>query len=125
MFAAMLLSIIPMGDCVTQRVDLIEINHFYSESAEPVFSQLIFYDWCDESGRYQVRAWRLWKPSQSAPQRRWKHGGYSITWKDGETMRQIIADSFRETWTQYDRELVEREFLPKEKRRELMRNLRE
>ena len=30
----------------------------------------------------------------------------------------------RETWTQYDPELVEREFLPKERRKELRKELR-
>jgi hypothetical protein len=34
-------------------------------------------------------------------------------------LRQIYAKQFRETWTQYDPELTEREFLPKDKRRDL------
>jgi hypothetical protein len=29
----------------------------------------------------------------------------------------VRAASFRETWTQYDPELIERDYLPKEKRR--------
>jgi hypothetical protein len=40
-------------------------------------------------------------------------------WQDGEQIRHIRSKSIRETWTQYDPELVEREFLPKEKRKEL------
>ena len=40
-------------------------------------------------------------------------------WHDGEQIRQIRSKSIRETWTQYDPELVEREYLPKERRKEL------
>ena len=40
-------------------------------------------------------------------------------WQDGEQIRHIHSKSIRETWTQYDPELVEREYLPKERRREL------
>lgn len=47
--------------------------------------------------------------------------GYSATWHDGELLRVIEAASFRETWTQYDPELVERDYLPKERRRELVK----
>jgi hypothetical protein len=57
-------------------------------------------------------------PSQ-LPQRDWSGGGYSAMWQDGEQIRHIRSKSIRETWTQYDPELVEREYLPKEKRKEL------
>jgi len=40
-------------------------------------------------------------------------------WQDGEQIRYIHSKSIRETWTQYDPELVEREYLPKERRKEL------
>jgi hypothetical protein len=66
-----------------------------------------------------VRAWRLVKNPSQLPQRDWASGGYSATWQDGEQIRHIRSKSIRETWTQYDPELVEREFLPKEKRKEL------
>ncbi len=42
-----------------------------------------------------------------------------MIWNDGEILRHIRAASFRETWTQHDPELLEREYLPKEERREL------
>jgi len=40
-------------------------------------------------------------------------------WHDGEQLRNVHSRSIRETWTQYDPELVEREYLPKERRKEL------
>jgi hypothetical protein len=67
-----------------------------------------------------VRAWRLVKNSQQLPQRDWLAGGYSSAWMDGELLRHVRAQSVRETWLQYDPELVERDYLPKERRRELV-----
>lgn len=108
----------------TERVDLIEINHFYDEHAKPVFHQVIFYDWCPVESRYQVRAWRLLKSHHQLPQRRWQQRDYMASWHDGDVFRQVTAKSVRETWTQYDPELLEREHLPKEKRRELLKPMR-
>jgi len=102
-----------------ESVDLIELNHFYDEHGRLVFDQVIFYDWSLSESRYNVRAWRLVKNPSQLPQRDWASGGYSAMWQDGEQIRHIRSKSIRETWTQYDPELVEREFLPKEKRKEL------
>lgn len=103
------------------EVDLVEINHFYDENGRHVFDQLIFYDWSAEESRFQVRAWRLLKTPSQIPQRNWKRGEFESVWHDGEVLRKIHAASFRETWTQYDPELVERAALPREQRRELHR----
>jgi hypothetical protein len=113
------LGISPQEDVARERVDLMEVNHFYDEQGRLVFDQVIFYDWSPEHGRHMVRAWRLVKNPAQLPQRDWKDGGYEAVWQDGEILRHVVAKSMRETWTQYDPELVEREFLPKEQRREL------
>jgi hypothetical protein len=96
-----------------------EVNHFYDEQGRLVFDQVIFYDWAPEHSRYNVRAWRLVKNPAQLPERDWRDGGYLAVWQDGEVLRRVRAASMRETWTQYDPELVEREYLPKERRREL------
>jgi len=113
------LGIAPQEDVARESVDLIELNHFYDEHGRLVFDQVIFYDWSVGDGRYNVRAWRLVKNPSQLPQRDWNGGGYSATWQDGEQMRYVHSRSIRETWTQYDPELVEREYLPKERRKEL------
>jgi hypothetical protein len=143
--ALLLLGIVPHDDVARESVDLAELNHFYDEHGRLVFDQVIFYDWgppytgpitddaqtrfVDESApepvknenwRYQVRAWRLVKNPNLLPIRDWTTGGYRSIWQDGEQVRDIRAKSFRETWTQEDPELIERRFLPKEKRRELL-----
>lgn len=111
--------IAPQEDVARESVDLIELNHFYDEHGRLVFDQVIFYDWSSADARYNVRAWRLVKNSAQLPQRDWNGRGYSAMWQDGETIRHIYSRSIRETWTQYDPELVEREYLPKERRKEL------
>jgi hypothetical protein len=112
-------AISPREDVATERVDLIEVNHFYDDQGRLVFDQLLFYDWSHDDGRYQLRAWRMVKNNSQLPQRNWQSGGYVATWQDGDVLRKISAASTRESWTQHDPELTEREFLPKEKRREL------
>ena len=101
------------------QVDLIEVNHFYDDQSRLVFDQVIFYDWCTYDNRYQVRAWRLLKHSAQIPRRNWRTGEHETIWRDGDVLRRIRAKVVRETWTQYDPEILEREFLPKEYRRKL------
>lgn len=106
-------------DVARETVDLMELNHFYDQQGRLEFDQVIFYDWCDNTNRHQVLAWRLVKNPNQLPKRDWRNGGYIAIWHDGDKLRHIQSQHFRETWTQYDPELAEREYLPKEKRREL------
>jgi 7,8-dihydro-6-hydroxymethylpterin-pyrophosphokinase len=66
-----------------------------------------------------VRAWRLLKKQTQVPHRDWQNRKFVAVWHDGEILREVEAETIRESWTQYDPELVEREFLPKDKRRDL------
>jgi hypothetical protein len=115
----LVLGVNPHERVARDSVDLIEVNHFYDEYGRLVLDQVIFYDWSAEHSRYMVRAWRLVKNASQLPQRDWQEGGYIAVWQDGEVLRDVRSTAVRETWTQYDPELVEREYLPKEKRREL------
>ena len=117
-----LLGFTPTEHAKVDRVDLVEINHFFDEQGRLVFDQLIFYDWCGVQKRYNVRDWRLLKSPAQIPVRNWKDRDYVAVWhdfKERDVLRKVVAKMIRETWTQYDPELVEREFLPQEKRREL------
>jgi hypothetical protein len=120
--AWLVLGLNPPEHIVSDHVDVIEINHFYDEHGKLVFDQVLYYDWSPAQSRYNVRAWRLLKTPAQIPRRDVERGDYVATWYDGESMRQIRATTVRESWTQYDPELVEREHLPKERRKEL-RNL--
>lgn len=113
------LGLIPQSTVLRQSVDLIEVNHFFDDQGRPVFSQVIFYDWQPATARYEVRAWRLLKSRHQVPRRDFLYGGYSCLWNDGGVYRWIFTPALRKTWTQYDPELLERERLPRERRREL------
>lgn len=112
-----LLSIVPVETVARDKADVIERNSFYDEQGRVVFVQHVFYDWCPHCERFQVRAWRLER--EHKPERDWERGGYMLLWNDGETTREVRADSLRETWLQYDPELEERAVLDKSRRREL------
>ena len=113
----------PVEDVAWDRVDLVEINHFYDPQGRLVFDQIIFYDWSDAQCRFNVRAWRLLKKPAQVPQRNWQTGVYQAVWHDGGVLRKVEATSFRESWTQRDPELEERAFLPKNQRRELLHHV--
>jgi hypothetical protein len=105
----------------TDQVDLIEYNHLYDEQGRHVLDQVIFYEWSRGESRFQIRDWRLIKSNTQLPRHDAERGIYIATWHEGQTLRQVRATSLRETWTQYDPELIERSYLPKEQRRELTR----
>lgn len=113
------LTLNPVEDVATDRVDLIEVNHFFDEQGKHVFDQIIFYDWSAQYSRYNVRAWRLLKNQAQMPQRDWRRDEFVTVWHDGAVLRKVRAETIRESWTQYDPELAERAYLPKEQRREL------
>lgn len=117
-------SLSPADEVTVDEVDLVEVNHFYDDQGRLVFDQIIYYDWSPVHNRYQVRDWRLLKTPTQIPLRDWREGGYVSEWEDFKQrngLRRVKSKSVRETWTQHDPELVEREFLPQEKRAELTR----
>lgn len=118
MLAVLLMSIIPQP-MLCDTVDRVEVNHVYDGLGQSVFSQIIWSDWSAIDGRFQVRAWRLIKVQAIVPKRR---GGYWVSrWLDGGKRREVRAKQYRETWTQHDPELLEREMLPKKLRTGLAR----
>lgn len=118
MITALLLtvcSILPHdADTLRDQVDVVELNRFYDDEGRHVFDQVIWYDW--EIDRHQVTDWRLVK-GHEAPQA--MNGRWASVWYDNDRLRIVEATSKRETWTQFDPELAEREVRPKEKRRGL------
>ena len=120
--ALTLLSVVPIADgTLAETCDLIELNHKYFPNGNLEFDQVIFYDWCELDARYNVLAWRIVKHESHLPYPYYGGGPrmYRALFPEGNVNRLIYAPSYRETWTQYDPEVVEREHLPKERRREL------
>lgn len=119
---ALLLGVIalqPSKEIASDQVDLVEVNHFHDEQGRLVFDQVIYYDWSPVQSRYLVRAWRLLKTPAQLPQQEPNQRGFVAIWHDGDVLRRVHARVMRETWTQHDPELMAREYLPKEMRREL------
>lgn len=114
-------ALVPNQNTAHDSVDLIEVNHYYNEHGRLVFDQIIFYEWSDTKARYDILAWRLLKRPSQLPIKDWKTGLYQAIWHDGSTLRHVVGKAFRESWTQYDPELRERDFLPKDERKELFR----
>ena len=109
------------GVVAYDQVDLIEINHFHDDRGRHVFDQVIYFDWSPKQRRYNVRAWRLIKDRGQIPTYHHQSGKFQSVWHDGNVMRLIRGTSVRETWTQYDPEMVERKHLPRDQRRELFK----
>ncbi len=109
----------PSSFVVRDNVDLVEVNHYHDQHGQKVFDQLIFYDWSEQRKRFQVRAWRLIKSERQLPRRDYRADLYRVLWHDEGVLREVVAKAHRETWTQHDPELVEREYLPQDQRIDL------
>jgi len=108
----------PKEDVKSDNVDLIEVNHYFDANGKHVFDQMIFFDWCNKSRCYQVRAWRLIKKPNQRPTRS-NRKFYQVVWQDGEVIRRVRTKFVRSTWTQYDPEVVERRHRRRNRRPEL------
>jgi len=97
-----------------KRCDVVEINHFYNDKGELVFTQLICWWWNGE--RYEVASWRMLKDDTDLPRRMGKRWRTVYDVLEGR-MVIVESDDCRETWTQYDPELLDRELTPQHKRR--------
>ena len=109
--AALLLALQPYSPVIETSVTTYELNHYYDDAGQLVFTQRIFYD--DDN----VLAWRM----ERRPAIRLRDRSYAfVEGVDGAIgLRRIRCQSVMETWTLYDVELKAREKLPQEFRRGL------
>src|SRR5678809_996065 len=89
---------IPRSDVARDRVDLLEVNHFYDLEGRLTFDQLIAWTWDNDAACYRCASWRLIKSPHQIPQRDRVRGGYVVTWMDGEILREVRAVSVDESW---------------------------
>lgn len=107
------------GPAVTDTVDLVEVNYYFDPSGQPNFQQLIFYDWCPLTRRYQVRDFHVLKGVHELPYLQRQTRQYVMFWLDDKenVLRRTYAGAMRLSWTQYDPERLENDRrLPKERR---------
>lgn len=129
-------SLVPYAEdnTLVDNVTTIEVNTFYDEHAKRIFDQIVYWDNMKFSISdypqiyevYGVVAWKLIKGDSFNTGEisiKHKNGLYYAEWYTISNYRFVkhivIANQFRRTWTQEDPELVNREVIPKEKRRKL------
>ena len=116
----LLLASVSQEPVVIDQCDLLEINHHYTQEGRLVFTQYIFYEWDHYNHRHQVIAWRLKTHMKGVLKNRdWVNNTYRFKWNDKGTMREVRSSLFKETWTTFDPELLERDYFPKDRRKGL------
>jgi hypothetical protein len=115
----LLFGLVPLAPVVEDRADVIEVNRYYDQDGRQVFVQVIFWDWRAGEGAYRVFAWRMLKTAEQIPVYDWWRGCYVTQFLDQNVLRSVRAAGARDTWTQYDPELDDRQFLPQHARRGL------
>ena len=114
--------IVPIPDTVLRdHCDCIDDNFLYDENGRLVFQQQIFLDFDSGSGTESIVDWRLVKNPEQTVQRDYGSGGFVLRWADGELLREVRSNSWRQSWYQHDYEVISRDVLPKEQRRGLRR----
>ncbi len=111
----------PRGGTVEQEhVDLLELNQIVSDCEVP-FVQIIAWDWDAEYRRFDVVDWMLCDTPEDSP-RRLTSGRYAVDWRRSQgpgVRRVVVADCFRQTWTQHDPEVAHKRLVPEKNRRRL------
>ncbi len=119
----LLLGAVPFDVQGTQiaNCDYVEFNRYHDPDGRVVFNQMIFYTWDLRNGRYDVRGWRLNPDGKSVVTRNWENLGYVIQWKDTSGVYKLTTDIVRYTYTDFDPELRERDFIPRDRRKPLFK----
>ncbi|GIX00898.1 MAG: hypothetical protein KatS3mg111_4230 [Pirellulaceae bacterium] len=110
---------------VSERVDLIELNHFYDERGRHAYDQVIFYEWSPDYCRFHVIAWCLVENNTHRMPTRvpGASGDWAVRWLDRDTMvhREVRSRLFRETWSHVDPERANKKLLEEKYRISLLR----
>lgn len=108
---------------VSERCDVIELNHFHDLCGKPVYSQLIFWDFNRSKCEDEVRAWRLFDVKKD--RLRLGVDAVNFSWMDADEDRVLFRDlksnEFRETWTQVDPERANKKILDERNRKALIK----
>lgn len=112
----------PIQEVARERVDLVEVNHFYDDSGKHKFDQIIYYRWSGENARFDIVDYKQLRCIDQIPVRVEKLDGWLSVWQDRgdhHLLRSIFAREKIETWTQHDPEMLQRKYLPKDRRCQL------
>ena len=105
---------------MTDRVDLLEVNHTYDNCGRLVLEQLIGWDFDLVTRQFRVVFWRLIKDEQREQMMPLRfRDGYYVQWRDGDLLRRVESNIRYESWLQHDPDIADRRRFPQNKRRQL------
>lgn len=81
---------------VSEHVDMIELNHYYDSAGRLVYDQVIAWEHSPETGRFNVRAWRMAETDYPI-----RINGI-VRFAKSDVL--IHSRLYRESWTQHDPE---------------------
>ena len=93
-------------------------NHVYDDEGNLSFEQVL-YEKIFEDGNSHVTDWRLNKKGRKTPIKNHKTGKYEATFTDGIWSRRVTSDAMMQTWTPFDIEIDDRNFISPENRKKL------
>lgn len=116
--AALALCIVPQSPLLDDDVECLELNHSYDDQCNILVHQIIGWHYNPAEHRAEIVFWRLVK--------KMKIGRNQVVFVEGGlencgAIRRVRYKSFFETWTQYDPEMNDRDVLPQNQRRGLVR----
>ena len=83
-----------------EACDMIEVHHMHDANGNPLFDQIIFWDWHSDENRYHVRAWKITQDERPV-----KHGNrWYISYPDQSIGRCFVSSICKESWLQRDPE---------------------
>lgn len=112
MFALLLLATIPHQPIQSASVDLVERNTYCDSEGKEVFTQLIFQDWNTHHGRHEIVDFVM---DRGQVQRQ----GNVLWFAHLGEIHRVRTEHLRESKTQYDPEVKDRESRPVWQRRKL------
>jgi hypothetical protein len=109
---------------ISERVDLVELNHWHDNLGRHAYDQVIFYKWSPDYRRFHVIAWFMVEHDLArVPTKLADVDEYVVNWydRDAKVQRQVRAGLYRETFSQVDPEQLNRKFLDEKYRTSLLR----
>lgn len=104
---------------VPYSVDVVEVNHVADPQTGQIrLEQVIWWDWCPQCHRYEVRDWRMLAQAGYPVK---IDGGWQNKWYDNRRQIAVVARLRRDTWTWYDVEIEDRSRWPEDRRRKIGR----
>lgn len=102
-----------------ERVDIMEINHYYDEDTKKLqFTQVIFWEIHKPTQQKVVVKWYLLNDLHQRPRLVPGTREYVVTWIDEKDrrIRKFYTNILTETWTTYDPERENKKILPEKDR---------